>query len=84
MKDLKSVVDTVSYHGKILWKGFLRMICGAMTAGLIGLAVYGFVMITSENGWTAVCEFIVATSTLSVAVTSMYAMGTGRKRGARR
>lgn len=84
MKDFKSVWDTTCRHAKILWKGFLRMICGAMTAGLFALAVYGFVMISTENGWTAVCEFIVATSTLAVAVTSMYAMGAGRKRGARR
>ena len=84
MKDFKSVWDTTYRHGKILWKGFLRMICGAMTAGLIALATYGFVMISTENGWTAVCEFIVATSSLAVAVSCMYAMGASRKRGAGR
>lgn len=84
MKDFRSVWKTFCFHCKILLKGFVRMVYGAATAGLVALAVYGFLAISSEDGWTAVCEFIVATSTLSVAVTSMYAMGTGRKRGVRR
>ena len=80
MKEIKSVAKAIAVHGKILWKGFIRMLFGAATAGLIGLAAYGFIMIPSEGGWTAVCEFIGATATVVVAVSCVYAMGGAKKR----
>lgn len=80
MKEVKSVIKAIGYHGKILWKGFIRMLFGAATAGLIGLAVYGFIMIPSEGGWTAVCEFIAATATVVVALNCVYAQGGAKKR----
>ena len=84
MKDIKSVAKTIWHHTKILWKGFKRMVCGAATAGLIALAVYGFVMISTESGWTAVCDFIASTATMVVALSAMYAQGAGYKKGAKR
>ena len=84
MKDFKSVANTIWYHSKIMLKGLKRTVLGAATAGLIALAAYGFWMIPSEDGYVAVCEFIVATCTVGVAMTSMYAMGAGVKKGARR
>ena len=84
MKDFKSVARTIWHHTKVLWKGFKRMVYGAATAGLIALAVYGFWMIPSEDGYVAVCEFIVATCTMAVAVNCMYAQGAGYKKGAKR
>ena len=84
MKEFNSVCRTICCHGKILWRGFLRMAFGAATAGLIGMSVYGFVMITTEHGWTAVCEFIAASATAVVALSCMYAQGANRKRGATR
>ena len=80
MKEFKSAVNAIATHGKVLWKGFVRMMFGAATAGLIGLAVYGFIMIPSEGGWTAVCEFIAATATAFVALNCVYAMGGAKKR----
>lgn len=82
MKGFKSVAKFVSRHGKILLKGFLRMVYGALTAGLFALAIYGFAIITTESGWTAVCEFIAATATAVVALSCMYSQGGSRKRGA--
>ena len=82
MKDIQSVCKTIGRHCKILLKGFMRMVYGAATAGLVGLAVYGFVMISTESGWTAVCDFIASTATAVVALTCMYAQGVTRKRGA--
>ena len=84
MEFIKSVAGIVGYHGKILLRGFLRMGYGALTAGLFALAIYGFVMITSESGWTAVCEFIAAICTAVIALICMYSQGETRKRGARR
>ena len=80
MKDFKSAVNAIVNHGKILWKGFTRMLFGTSTAGLIGLAVYGFIMIPSEGGWTAVCEFIGSTATVVVALNCVYALGGVKKR----
>lgn len=80
MKDFKSAARTIGFHGKILAKGFIRMLFGAATAGLFALAIYGFAMITSESGWTAVCEFIAATATVVVALSCMYAQGGVKKR----
>lgn len=80
MKEIKSAVKAIGYHSKILLKGFLRMMYGSLTAGLIGLAVYGFTMIPSEGGWTAVCEFIASTATVVVALNCLYAQGGAKKR----
>ena len=38
--NFKSAIKAAGRHGKILIKGFTRMLYGALTAGLIGLAVY--------------------------------------------
>jgi hypothetical protein len=82
MKDFKSVTNTVLRHGKVLFRGFTRMLYGTMTAITFAIAIYGFVMVSHEGGWTAVCDFIGAIATTCVAVTCMYAQGGGkRKRG---
>lgn len=81
MKDFRNVCHTIGHHGKIAWKGFVRMLFGAATAGLIAMAVYGFVVIPTEGGWAAVCDFIVSVATLVVALICMYAMGGSMKRG---
>lgn len=76
MKEFKKII----YHGKILMKGFLRMTCGALTAGFVGLAVYGFATIPSEGGYVAVLNFICAALILCMAFTIMYAMGGGKRK----
>ena len=83
MKDFKSMIKTVGDHGKILGKGFLRTLYGASVAGLIGMAAYGFVMIPTEGGYMAVCDFIGAIATMVIAMTGMYVMG-GHKKGAKK
>lgn len=84
MESFKSAVEFVSIHGKILLRGFIRMVFGALTAGLFALAVFGFVMVSSESGWTAVCDFIASTAMAVIAVTCVYIQGGKRKRGAGR
>ena len=68
-------------HGLVLAKGFARVLYGAAVAGLIGMAVYGFAMISTEDGWTAVCDFIASTATMVIAMCGMYAIGSGKRKG---
>ena len=77
---IKKAWKAIKFHTKIAWRGFYRTVYGAAVAGLITMAVYGFVSVTTETGWTAVCDFIASCATLVVALSSMYLMG-GRKRG---
>ena len=56
------------------------MLYGAATAGLFALAIYGFAMIPSEDGYVAVCDFVGAIVTMFLAVTCVYHQGGGRKR----
>ena len=79
---IKKAWKSVKFHTKIAWRGFYRMLYGALVAGLMAMAVCGFVSVTTETGWTAVCDFIASCATLVVALANMYLMG-GRKKGAK-
>lgn len=79
---IKKAWKTFKFHAKIAWRGFCRTVYGALVAGLIALAVYGFVSLTTETGWTAVFDFIASCATIVVALSNMYLMG-GRKKGAK-
>ena len=79
---IKKAWNAVKFHAKVAWRGFCRTVYGALVAGLIALAVYGFVSVTNESGWTAVCDFIASCATLVVALSNMYLMG-GCKKGAK-
>lgn len=82
--EFKKLVKITCTHLKILCKGFIRMMYGAGTAGLFAMAIYGLVMIPTESGWTAICDFVASAATIAVAVTCMYAQGGGVKKGAKR
>lgn len=75
----RKMAGRVLFHSKILLRGLVKTLYGTSVSGLVGLAVYGFVMIPTEGGYTAVCEFVVASITLGIAVGAMYAFG-GRRR----
>lgn len=78
---IADIVKAAAFHGRILLKGFARTVFGSAVAGLIGLSVYGFMIIPSEGGYVAVCEFIAAMATLVVGLTCMYAFGGKKKSG---
>lgn len=79
---IKTAISRAFYHSKVLLRGLAKTLYGTSVAGLVGLAVYGFVMIPSEGGYTAVCEFVVASITLGIAISAMYSFGgRGRKKG---
>ena len=79
---IQKTVASVRFHTKIVIRGLLRTIYGAAVAGLIAMAVYGFVSVTNESGWVAVWDFVASCATLIVALSNMYLMG-GRKKGAK-
>ena len=79
---IKKAWKAVKIHAKIAWRGLYRTLYGAAVAGLIALATYGFVSVTTETGWTAVCDFVASCATLVVALANMYLMGV-RKKGAK-
>lgn len=79
---IKKAWNAVKFHTKIAWRGFCRTLYGSAVAGLIAMAVYGFVSVTNESGWTAVCDFIASCATLVIALGNMYLIGS-RKRVAK-
>ena len=78
---IKKAWNAVKFHTKIAWRGFCRTLCGAAIAGLIAMAVYGFVSVTNESGWVAVWDFVASCATLLVALSNMYWVGTSKKGG---
>ena len=73
--DISKYLKVAAHHAKVLFTGFKRMIFGAATAGAFAMAGYGFIAIPAEDGYVAVCEFIMAVMTLGVALACMYAQG---------
>lgn len=80
---IREAAYQIGYHGKILMRGFGRVVYGSAVAGLLGLAGYGFAAIPDEGGYVAVCEFIAAMATLVVALNGVYACGAKRRKSGR-
>ena len=68
-------LDQVKFHTRIVARGLARSIYGSLAVGLLAIAIYGFVQINTESGYTAVCDFIASCATLVVALCNMYVMG---------
>ena len=82
--DFKSMIKAIWYHTKVMWQGFVRMLMGAATAGLIALAVYAFIVIPTEDGWAAVCDFVSAILFTGIALCCVYFQGMNKTRGVRK
>lgn len=80
---IKKIKKAMKLHGKILLKGFIKMLFGTMSAVLIVLAVYGFCVIPRDVGYAAVGDFTLAAMSLDAAVFCVYIMG-GNKKGAKK
>ena len=80
---IKKDLANVKFHARIAWRGFCRTVYGASVAGLIAMAIYGFISVTTETGWIAVFDFIAACATTVVALANMYLIG-GRKKGGKK
>lgn len=67
----------IGYYAMITLKGFVRVIIGALNAGLIYLAVCGFTLVASEDGYAAVADFVGSVSLLIIACALIYLLGCG-------
>ena len=81
--NFNKILGQVKFHSSIVLKGFIRTIYGALVAGLLAIAVYGFISIRGEAGYLAVGDFVASTATLVVAMWNVYAMGM-KKRGGKK
>ena len=72
---IRMAFSKVIFHARILWRGFCRVIYGAVVTGLIATAIYLFVSITAKTGWAAVWRFVVACVRLAEGIGNMYFMG---------
>ena len=80
---IKMTLTRAKFHARILWRGFLRTVYGAMIAGLIAMAIYGFISARNEAGWEEVFDYIVSSVLLLESIGNMYFIGRLKKNGAR-
>ena len=71
--------NTFKFHARIAWKGFYRTLCGTSIAALLAVSVYGFMVVSTENGWAAVTDFILSVGVLVISSVCIYGMGRGGK-----
>lgn len=82
--DIKKTLGTALYHGGILFKGFIKMLCGALMTVLIVAGGYGLAMVQKEAGYAAVCDFVVSICIMFISISGMYLMGGTGKKGAKK
>ena len=81
-EQVKNVFAIIKSYSGILIRGMVRIIYGAAVAGMFAMSAYGFISISSEDGWAAVCDFIATLAMLVVAFANVYVIGGGAcKRG---
>ena len=80
---IKRALANVKFHLLVMWRGFCRTVYGAVVAGLIAMAIYGFVSAQNEVGWEEVFDYVVSAVLLIEAIGNMYFMGRLKKNGAR-
>ena len=80
---IKIAFAKFKFHARILWRGFLRTGYGALIAGLIAMAIYGFVSARNEAGWEEVFDYIVSTVLMIESLGNMYFIGRLKKNGYR-
>ena len=74
----------IGQHVRVLFTGFKNMIVGALTLGLFLVAIAGFWLVSRDDGYTAVGDFIISCFTFVIAIASMYFLGIpkkGKRRG---
>ena len=82
--NFKKMSRQIVFHSKILFNGFIKMLCGAIFTAMIAVGTYGFTTIPTEGGYAAVSDFLVSTCMICVALGGMYLMGGTGKKGAKK
>ena len=76
---IKRALANAKFHLWVMWRGFCRTVYGASVAGLVAMAIYGFISVSKGTGWTAVFDFVSACVNMAVALANMYLMGERKK-----
>lgn len=71
--------NTFKSYAYIVWKGLYRTLCGTLIAALLATSVYGFMVVSTENGWAAVADFILSVGIMVLSGICIYGMGRGGK-----
>ena len=80
---IKRALANAKFRLRIMWRGFCRTVYGTAVAGLIAIAIYGFISVTTKTGWVAVLMFIGSCAVLMIALMHMYSIGHGKSGGVR-
>lgn len=78
---IKMALKNAKFLLRIMWIGFCRTVFGTAVTALIAAAIFGFVSVSKETGWAAVCNFITACVLLAGGLINMYFMGRNKKSG---
>lgn len=73
--DARKVVATGWFHIRTFLRGFVRTLGSALVTGAAAGSVYGFTLINSETGYTAVGEFVASCALMVIALVGIYAAG---------
>lgn len=76
---MNKVWNTFKRYLITICKGLYRSFCGTCTTAMLALAVYGFVIVSTENGWKAVAYFVISVTALALFGVCVYYMGKGGK-----
>lgn len=79
MTNTKVWLTNIGQHFRILLTGFKNMVTGVVTLCLFSGAAYGFYTTESEDGYAAVCSFIVSLVLLAIGVVGLYVLGSTKK-----
>lgn len=73
--DARKVMAIGWFHIRTFLRGFVRTLGSALVTGAAAGSVYGFTLINSETGYTAVGEFVASCALLVIALVGVYAAG---------
>lgn len=73
------ILKHIKFHTCILARGIFRMLHGTLIAGLFVMSILGFILVTSDDGYAAVCDFVISCITLMIALGNTYWIGIKRK-----
>ncbi len=76
---LKDAMKKVMFHAGTMLRGLARTLYGTMIAGMIAFAIYGFILIQTEDGYAAVFDFVASLCVLAIALANAYVLGCKRR-----
>ena len=78
-KATRTAARRIGRHWRILRKGVVRIVYGAVTACGFAVALGEFAAVAFKGGYDAVWYFLLASATLVVAVGCVYDQGSRKK-----